>query len=94
MEPDPYIFGPSGSVIFCTDPDPSHHHAKIVRKTLISAVLRLFYDFLSLKDDVIANKITVEIQVFLNFLRADGKIQILSSNYGSGRPKNLRMLTS
>ncbi len=43
------------------DPDPlvresesgsSHHQAKIVRKPLISTVLRLLYDFLSVKNDV------------------------------------------
>jgi hypothetical protein len=41
------------------DPDPlvrgtgsSHHQAKIKRKLLISTVLSLFYDFLSVKNDV------------------------------------------
>ncbi len=45
-------FGPpgSGSVIICTDPDPSITNFKKVRKTLISTVLWLLYDFfLSLK---------------------------------------------
>jgi hypothetical protein len=23
LDPDPYVFGPSGSAIVCTDPDPS-----------------------------------------------------------------------
>jgi hypothetical protein len=35
----------------CTDLDP-FHQAKIVRKTLISTVLWLLYDFLSLKNSV------------------------------------------
>ncbi len=54
--PDPYVFGRpgsgsvsqrygSGSVSF-------YHQAKIVRKTLMSTVLWLLYDFLSLKNDV------------------------------------------
>jgi hypothetical protein len=31
---------------------PFHHLANIVRKTLISTVLRFLFDFLSLKNDV------------------------------------------
>jgi hypothetical protein len=59
LDPDPYIFGPTGSgsvcVIICTDRFGSgcfHHKAKIVRQTLISTVLRLLNDFSSLKNDV------------------------------------------
>ncbi len=38
-----YVFGSpgSGSVIVCTDPDPSHRQAKNFRKTVISTVLRI-----------------------------------------------------
>jgi hypothetical protein len=36
--PDPHVFGPPGSGSFC-------HHAKIVRKTLIPTILRLFLTF-------------------------------------------------
>jgi hypothetical protein len=37
------------------DPDPSItiHQAEILRKTLISTALRLLFDFLSLKNDVL-----------------------------------------
>jgi hypothetical protein len=38
-DPDPYVFGPTGSASHSTDPDPALHQAKIVRKTLISPVL-------------------------------------------------------
>jgi hypothetical protein len=41
-DPDPLVRG--------MDPGPSE--AKIVRKTLISTVLRLLFDFLFLKNDV------------------------------------------
>jgi hypothetical protein len=43
--PDPHVFGPSGSGFF-------YHQAKLVKKTLILTVLRLLYDFLSLKNDI------------------------------------------
>jgi hypothetical protein len=36
-DPDPFVRR--------TDPDPSYHEAKIVRKTLIPTVLRLLYAF-------------------------------------------------
>ncbi len=47
MDPEPHVFWPpeSGSVSL-------YHQAKIVRKTLIPTVLRLRYDFLSLKNYV------------------------------------------
>jgi hypothetical protein len=41
--PDPLVWG--------TDPDPSIIKQKLVRKTLITTVLQLRYDFLSLKND-------------------------------------------
>jgi hypothetical protein len=43
-DPDPIVRG-SGSGSF-------YHHARIVKKTLIPTVLRLLYDFSSLKNDV------------------------------------------
>jgi hypothetical protein len=47
--PDPYVFGPPGSF---------YYQAKMVRKTLIPAVLGLLDDFLSLKNDVnVASKL-------------------------------------
>ncbi len=44
-DPDPYVFGPPGSGSF-------YNQAKKVRKTLIPTVLGLFFDILSLKNDV------------------------------------------
>ncbi len=44
-------FGPPGSVIICGDPDPSHQQARQLWKTLISTVLWLPSNFLSLKTD-------------------------------------------
>ncbi len=44
-DPDPYVLELPESGSF-------YHKAKIVRKTLIPIVLRLLYDFLSLKNDV------------------------------------------
>ena len=51
---DPYVFGPSGSVIICTDPeldtdpDPSINKQKKIRKPLISII---FYFFLALNSE-------------------------------------------
>ncbi len=44
-DPDSHVFGPPS-------PGSFYHKAKIVRKTLISTVLRLLFDFLSLKNYV------------------------------------------
>ncbi len=44
-DPDSLVKGTDLSGYFC-------HQAKLVRKTLILTVLRLLYDFLSLKNDV------------------------------------------
>jgi hypothetical protein len=58
-DPDPSdpFFGPPGSGSF-------YHQAKIIRKTLIPPVLRLLFDFLSLKNDV--TKINKQINFFLS----------------------------
>jgi hypothetical protein len=52
--PDPYVFGPpgSGSSSQRNGSGSFYHQAKIIRKTLISAVLWLLFDFFSLKNDV------------------------------------------
>jgi hypothetical protein len=56
--PDPHVFGPQGSGSGSTSQRYGsgsgffYHKAKIVGKTLISTVLWLFFDFLSLKNDV------------------------------------------
>ncbi len=55
---DPYVLGPpgfpSGSVShqYGSGSGSYYHLAKIVRKTLISTVLQLLYDFLSWKTNV------------------------------------------
>ncbi len=55
-DPDPYVFGApgsgSGSISQRHGSGSFYHQAKIVRKILISTVLRLLYDFLSLKNNV------------------------------------------
>ncbi len=55
-DPDLYVFGPPGSGSISTKSGSGsrsfYHQAYIVRKTLISTVLRVLYDFLSLKNDV------------------------------------------
>jgi hypothetical protein len=56
---DPYFFGPPGSGFgsisqrygFGSGLGPFYHQAKIVRKTLITTVLRLLFVFLSMKND-------------------------------------------
>jgi hypothetical protein len=65
--PDPYIFWPfgsgSGSASHCYRSGPGsgsgsgsfYHQAKIVRKTLIPAVLLLLFDLLSFKNEVNVN---------------------------------------
>jgi hypothetical protein len=73
--PDPYVFGPPGSGFvsqrygsdsgfgFRSRSGSFHHQIKI-RKTLISSLLRLLYDFLSLKNDVnvpLISKIFVDV---------------------------------
>jgi hypothetical protein len=52
--PDPHVFGPpgSGSTSQRYGSGSFYHHAKIVRKTLIPTIFLLFFDFLSLKNDV------------------------------------------
>jgi hypothetical protein len=52
--PDPHVFGPSGSGSTSQryGSGSFYHHAKIVRKTLIPTILLIFFDFLSLKNDV------------------------------------------
>ncbi len=59
MDPDlqdPYVFEPPGSgsvIIFYGSGSGSfHQQAKKVRKTLIFTILRLLFDFLSMKTDV------------------------------------------
>jgi hypothetical protein len=63
-DPDPHVFGPPGSGSGSTSQrygsgscsgsgsGSFYHHAKIVRKTLIPNILLLFFDFLSLKNDL------------------------------------------
>ncbi len=52
---DPYVFGPPGSGSIRqghgSGSGSFYHHAKIVRKTLIPTILRLLFDYLSLKND-------------------------------------------
>ncbi len=50
--PDQHVFGPSGSICQRHGSGSFYHQAKIVRKTSIPTVLRLLFDFLSLKNDV------------------------------------------
>ena len=57
-DPDPHVFGPPGSTSqrygsgsgSCSGFGSFYHQAKIVRKTLITTVLQLLFDFLSLKN--------------------------------------------
>ncbi len=79
-----------------SDPDPSYHQAKIVRKTLIPTVLWLLYDFLSLGNDVnVASKVTRRktLNFFLSSWRSLTKIagsgagsEFDSQSYGSAVP--------
>ncbi len=70
-DPDPYVFGPSGSGSVsrkCRSGSGSgscHHQAKIVRKTLISTVLWLFYYLLSMKNDLKVSVFRIWIRMFL-----------------------------
>ncbi len=52
--PDPHVFGPpgSGSISQRYGSGSFYHSASKVRKTLISTVLRLIYDFLSLTNEI------------------------------------------
>ncbi len=54
VDPDPYVFGPSGSVTHSYGSGSFHHQSKILRKTLISTILWRVFDRLSIKTDVIA----------------------------------------
>ncbi len=68
----------------------SYHQAKIVRKTLIPTVLRLRYDFLSLKDVVyVFSKINVQKNLEIIFVGENSRIRIHMSEvwrYGSADP--------
>ncbi len=60
--PDPHVFGPPGSGSISQRSGSFYHQAKIVRKTLISTVLWLLFDFLSLENDVnVPSKSTVPV---------------------------------
>jgi hypothetical protein len=84
--PDPNVFGPpgsgSGSIIQRYGSGSFYRKAKIVRKTLISTVLRLLFDFSPLKNDVkVLSKSNMQKNFFLNWF-FDGenrsiRIQIL-----------------
>ena len=63
-DPDPHVFGPSGSGSISQRYESGsgsfHHQTKIARKTLIPIILQLLLDFLSLKNDVnVPSKSTV-----------------------------------
>ncbi len=81
--PDPYVFGPAvsafGSVSqkYRSESGSFHHQAKIVRKTLISTVLWLLFDFLSLK-------IMKNVQDPYVFGPAGSAAGSVSQRYGSG----------
>ncbi len=51
LDPDPYVFGPPGSEFVSQryESGSFYHQTKIVRKTLIPTVLRISWNFLSLK---------------------------------------------
>ena len=51
-DPDPHVFGLSGSTSQRYGSGSFYHHAKIVRKTLIPNIFVTLFEFLSLKNDV------------------------------------------
>ncbi len=68
---NPHVSGPpgSGSISQRYGSGSFYHQAKIVRKTLISTVLWLLFDFLSLKNDVkVPSKSNVQKNFFLNLV--------------------------
>jgi hypothetical protein len=73
LDPDPLVRG--------MDPDPSIIKQKIVRKILISTVLRLLFDFLSLKNDAkVPSKSNMQTNFFYisfcRYLEGDEKSRI------------------
>ncbi len=92
-DPDPHVFGPPGSG---SGSGSFYHEARIVRKTLISAVLWLLFDFLSLKNDVkvpsksnMQKNIVKKICFFLASWRSMMKIEgswSISQMHGSAYP--------
>ncbi len=67
--PDPHVFGPLGSGStsqrYESGSGSFYHKAKILRKTVISTVLWLLFDFLSLKNDVkVPSKSTMQKNFF------------------------------
>jgi hypothetical protein len=86
--PDPHFFGPPGSgsgyISQRYGSGSFYHSAQIVRKTLISTVLGLLFDFLPLKTDVnVPSKSNMQKNCFsknLFFVSASGSI---SQRHGS-----------
>ncbi len=64
------FFGPPGSGFF-------HHQSKVVRKAFISTVLRLFYDFLSLNNNVTVPSKTLQFFPPINCLSSAGPLPYL-----------------
>jgi hypothetical protein len=76
-DPDPIVRG--------TDPAPDLDQAKIARKTYIPTVLWLFYDFLSLKNDVNVQKVIIKKSWKTNnLLVLSGRSQSLTEIAGFG----------
>ncbi len=78
LDPDPYPLRKryrSGSF---------YHQAKIVRKTLIHTALRLFFYFLSLKNDVnVPLKTYKQKTIFISFLLACWRLMTKIAGYGT-----------
>jgi hypothetical protein len=74
-DPDPYVFGPPGSgsgfISRRYGSGSSYHQAKLVRKRLIPTVLRLLFEFLSLKNVVNVPLLVISRKTF-NTYGSDG----------------------
>jgi hypothetical protein len=65
--PDPHVFGPSGSIRQRYGSGSFFHHAKILRKTYYFVT---HFDFLSLKNDVNVPSKVISRKFFCSFLLA------------------------
>ncbi len=90
-DPDPPdVFKPPGSGFgsisqsYGSGSGSFYHKAKLVRKTLISTVLGLLFDFLSLKNDKnVPSKSNTQKNFFLNYFFV-GVLKVYDDNSGSG----------
>jgi hypothetical protein len=98
-DPDPHVFGPPGSWSisqrYGSGSGSFYHWAKIIRKTLISTVLWLLFDFLSLKNyvNVPSNSYMQKNLVFVGILKVNDENSRIRIPFVGGMDPRIRIHT-